>query len=95
MLFINTSKKVTLDLKKITDWYEEKSPGLGERFMKTMDTKVKRMASHPHEFMFVSRNVQRAQLKKFPYDIYFAQEQNSIVILRVRHKKQRPIKRFR
>jgi plasmid stabilization system protein ParE len=95
MLNINTSIKATDDLKKIIDWDEDQSPGLGDRFLNSMNTKVKRIAKQPQEFMFVSRNVQRAHLNKFPYCIFFTKEAQTIIILRVRHQKQKPIKRFR
>lgn len=95
MLIIDTSRKATVDLKKIISWYEDQSPGLGERFLNSMNTKLKRIAKQPQEFMFVSKNVQRAHLKEFPFYIFFTKEALTIIILRVRHQKQKPIKRFR
>lgn len=89
------SKRAQKDVDKATEWYNDQQWDLGLKFVDFLGQKIKVIRRTPEHFMFVSRNVQRALTKKFPYDIYFAQEQNSIVILRVRHKKQHPIKRFR
>lgn len=95
MLTIDTSPKATNDIKKIVDWYEEKSDGLGKRFLEALNRKIKRLALYLHEFMFLSSTVQRAKLKKFPYTIFFSKDPQFIIILRVRHNKQLPLKRFR
>jgi plasmid stabilization system protein ParE len=95
MLTIETSPKATKDIKKAMDWYEEKSDGLGERLLKTINRKVKRIATRPDESMFISHLVQRAILKKFPYQIFFTRQENTIIILRVRHTKQKPLRRFK
>ncbi len=92
MLRINIA--AAKDIRKAKDWYAQKSLGLGVVFLKHLNFHFKKIETYPSQYMFVNKRVQRCQLKRFPYKIYFTVKNDDIIILRLRHNKQKPLKRF-
>lgn len=95
LLPYSISLKAQKDLDKAVHWYNEKQWSLGSNFVEFMMEKIMRIRKNPEILMFIGPRIQRAKLKKFPYTIFFTKEDNSILILRIRHNKQKALKRFR
>lgn len=85
--------KAENDLVAISDWYLWQGVDLDKLFIGEVEKGVKRIERNPESFRFISRDVRRMRLKKFPYYMYFS-FLNGITILRIRHTKQQPLKRF-
>ncbi|MBX9783285.1 MAG: type II toxin-antitoxin system RelE/ParE family toxin [Chitinophagaceae bacterium] len=76
------------DVVDAVDWYEEESPGLGERFFRGFEETKDRVLKNPFHYFFVTKEVRRCPFNKFPYSILYIAEPGTIVILAVIHRKR-------
>ena len=71
-------------------WYEARSPGLGDRFLDSLDTAFQLVAENPAAFPSVIDDVHRTLTKTFPYLVFFTSSEEAIHILAVIHAAQDP-----
>jgi toxin ParE1/3/4 len=76
------------DVDEAIEWYEEKSKGLGERFIASFEATLSKIIKNPLHYLFITKDVRRCTLKRFPYNIHFVIKENTIVILGVIHRKR-------
>jgi hypothetical protein len=57
------------DVIDAVDWYEEESPGLGERFFKSFEETKDRIIKNPFHYFYITKEVRRCPFKKFPYRV--------------------------
>ncbi len=74
---------------EVQEWYESRSPGLGDQFGEAFKALVERIADMPSAFPRVHGATQRAVLRRFPYAIYFRVAADSVVVLSI-HGRQHP-----
>ena len=79
-------------------WYEERSQGLGERFLKSVREKLEHLAEQP--FIFGERSkkgYREAKVKNFPYlIIYKIYKQKKIIFINtIHHTSKHPRKKYR
>jgi len=82
------------DMGAAFDWYEERVAGLGSDFLLNVDAAFHAILRSPQQYPVVHKNLRRALVRRFPYQIFFALEEHSIVVLAVFHAKRSP-KRWR
>jgi hypothetical protein len=70
-----------LDVAEAIDWYEGKLPGLGAAFLSDFTQVLNRLAESPLIFQVVYRETRRAQLRRFPYLVWYRVE-GSVVFVR-------------
>ena len=75
-------------------WYDVQRPGLGERFREDLRICLQFILNNPPGFAERKKPYRAAMLERFPYVVWYAMESNDVVVYRVRHGKQRPIRRF-
>ena len=79
------------DLSVARDFYNERSPGLGDQFVNEFETQVLRIAARPERWMVVRDDVRRALMRRFPYSIFFRiLDGDSIRITVIKHHRQHP-----
>jgi toxin ParE1/3/4 len=78
------------DLDDAFQWYEEKSPGLGEDFIHCVDASLTSIQYNPWQYQKVYKNIRRALTHRFPYGIFYIIEESRIVVLAVLHAKRDP-----
>ena len=71
-------------------WYEEKSKGLGEDFLRIFYANVAEIARTPNLYSKIYKNFHRKLLKRFPYAIYFLVERKTIIIYGLFHCARNP-----
>ena len=76
-------------------WYEERRPGLGPRFLASLDATLDRVRRFPRAGAAVpgvtpDLLVRRAPIKGFPYHVVYLETAEAIHILAVAHDKRRP-----
>lgn len=89
------SNKASGEIQKAAVWYDRQSWELSTRFIDVLDYYFNRISKYPAIYKKVDKDVSRCLMKIFPYVIFFSETPNEIVILRVRHTKQKPLKRYR
>jgi plasmid stabilization system protein ParE len=82
---------VQRELENIRDWYNEKVPGLGGRFVDEFERQVLRIAAAPTRWMTISGDLRRALMLRFPYVIYFRQVgADRVRITIIKHQRRHP-----
>lgn len=79
-----------IDLAEIYAWYEQQSTGFGAQFFDSAYELLKRVQVNPRMYPIVHKSVRRALMPRFPYAIFYVEENDSIVILSVMHGKRDP-----
>lgn len=79
-----------MEVAEAFDWYEGRVSGLGSEFLLCVDASFNAIQRNPHQFPCVHKMVRRAITRKFPYEIYFVEDTERIVVLSVFHAKRNP-----
>jgi plasmid stabilization system protein ParE len=61
-------------------WYEEKSPGLGEDFLRMFFASAAEIPRTPFLYAEVHSQFRRRLLRRFPYAIYYRVKKNEVII---------------
>mgnify|MGYP001578360136 CR=1 FL=1 len=80
------------DVEAAFDGYESQTPDLGLQFLAEIRATYDRIAAGPAKYQLVVTQVRRALLRRFPYAVYFAIENDVAVILAVLHAARDPAK---
>lgn len=73
------------DLAEAFAWYEERRPGLGDRFLLSVDAALSGIQRYPESSPAVHRPIRRLLLRRFPYGVFYTVEESAIVVLAVFH----------
>ncbi len=85
------TEKAQEDLDDAYQWYEENEPGLGKELVRCIDAKIAEIKRSPlHHQVVKSDRVRRALTNRFPFSIYFVDEEELIVIFAILHQKRSP-----
>ncbi len=72
-------------------WYEEQDSGLGKEFIRCIDAKISNLTRHPHHHQVILNDrVRRALVNRFPFSIYFVNEEKLITVFAILHQKRHP-----
>lgn len=71
-------------------FFENKTQGLGFRFLATVETAVAEIRRHPQASPIIQQNVRCKVLRKFPYSIMFSIASDRIRILAIANQRRRP-----
>jgi len=83
--------KAEKDFDNAYNWYESQDQGLGKEFARCVDVKITSILRSPLQHQVVHKNIiRRALIDRFPFSIYFVDEQNRIVIFAILHQHRNP-----
>lgn len=74
------------------DWYQEQHWGLGYDFLTALSGALERLARLPELHERVALRTRKALLRRFPYMILFAIENDEILVTAVFHSRRNPAK---
>lgn len=77
--------RVEEDLASGYAWYEVRSPGLGEEFLRAFFACASEIAQGPTHWQKVHGDFRRRLLRRFPYALYFTIEGSQVVVFGVFH----------
>jgi len=72
------------------DWYEDRVSGLGSEFLLCVDAVFNTILRKPQQFPHIHRIVRRALVRRFPYEVFFVEDDERVVVLSVFHAKRNP-----
>jgi len=78
------------DLTEAFEWYEARASGLGFEFVRSVDSLLSSIRRNPLSYPIVYKTIHRALTRKFPYEIFFVLETETVIILAVFHAKRNP-----
>lgn len=79
-----------IEFREAASYYEFCKRGLGERFIKAVESTTARIAASPEQFPIVEADVRRALVRVFPYGVWFTIEKEHIQIQAVAHCHREP-----
>lgn len=79
-----------LDIREAALWYDDQSPGLGDRFVEDLNALFGRILEAPLQFPEIDPPVRCALPRRFPYKVYFRLDPSSVRILAVMHQRRHP-----
>jgi len=83
------TEKAQEDLDDAFLWYEKQERGLGKEFIQCIDAKIAELHRHPlHNQIVQSKRVRRALINRFPFSIYFVNEEELITIFAILHQRR-------
>lgn len=72
------------------DWYEDRVPGLGSAFLLCVDAVFSSIVRSPQQYPRVHKSIRRALIRRFPYSVFFVDDDERVVVLSVFHAKRNP-----
>ena len=72
------------------DWYEDRVPGLGSDFLLCVDAVFSAILRSPQRYPQVHQRARRAVMRRFPYSVFFVEDDQRVVVLSVFHAKRNP-----
>ena len=76
-------------------WYDVQNPGLGERFRRDLRESLLFVEENMPGYRVRKAPFRAVLLEKFPYVVWYAIEGSDVVVYRVRHGRQRPLRKFK
>ena len=71
-------------------YYEGQQPGLGKRFLASVQDAINRIVLNPRLYPTVAPDVCRCLTKTFPFGVLFRKQADRIVITAVMHLRREP-----
>ena len=78
------------DVEAVFAWYEHEEPGLGLEFLEELRAAYGRIVEGPIKYRDLRAGIRRALLRRFPFVVYFAVQESTIVVLAVLHAHRDP-----
>lgn len=79
------------ELEEATLFYNQRVPGLGERFLRDIERAIEQILLFPAAAPVVGRTVRRKTLSRFPYSLFYLFEKNRIFFVAIAHEKREPM----
>lgn len=87
LIFSRTSDH---DLKKATEYYNDKQTGLGDRLFNQVQNKIFKIVDNPLAYSIRYKNIRCVKIDRFPFMIHFIDEPDAIVIIGIIHTSRNP-----
>jgi len=78
------------DVAEAFSWYERQQPGLGREFETHLDSAIAMIRAMPAAGSPVHRGLRRCLLARFPFAVYYAAEDDVLVMRAVLHHRRDP-----
>lgn len=73
-------KEAEQDIKQAFDWYEAQLENLGLSFLTEVDQVFWSIEERPQLYASITPSICRALCKRFPYAVYFFEQESNIVV---------------
>ncbi len=78
------------DIAEAARWYEQRSPGLGNEFLRAVDVTLAEIARMPERYPLVRGSARRAFLRRFPYGVFFVVRPELVSVIACLHARRDP-----
>jgi plasmid stabilization system protein ParE len=78
------------ELSAAATFYENRAPGLGQKFIASVERIVYNICCKPQHFPSLEGRIRRAIIHGFPYSILFINSPEEIAIVAVMHDRRQP-----
>ncbi|MFC1707118.1 type II toxin-antitoxin system RelE/ParE family toxin [Planctomycetota bacterium] len=91
---VRLSEEAEADLRAAMEWYDERQPGLGERFLDAVKAALQMVAANPaigsRPPGVEDRDAKRVLVRRFPYAVVYYLTDQEIRVVAVAHGRRRP-----
>ena len=84
-------------MREAAQWYDQRTPGLGLRFLDAIEAATDRVADMPHSgavwrlaALSLDASVRRFPLSTFPYTLVYTADAAGVLVVAVAHGRRRP-----
>lgn len=77
------------------DWYEEQQLGLGELFLKELNSCFDKLEAWPLAYAKIKKDYRQIILKTFPYVAVYEIAKDEVIVFAVFHTSRNPRKKFK
>ena len=88
MLAVKKLAVVEADVAEAAEWYDALQPGLGPRFISSLQALDRVLSSNPYRFSIRFGDIRRLNMRDFPYAIFFSVQDDSVIVLAVLHMRR-------
>lgn len=78
------------EFREAARYYESEAAGVGVAFVVAVHQAVGEMTDAPLAAQIIRSGIRRKVMRNFPYNLYYALEADTIVIVSVAHQRRRP-----
>lgn len=78
------------DIAESYRWYESREPGLGEEFLRCIGACVESFQRNPRLYRVAVDEFRRAQVRRFPFEVFYEPTEQGVVVYSVFHCSQDP-----
>jgi toxin ParE1/3/4 len=78
------------DLGQAYHWYESQRKGLGDDFLLCVESALARITRNPDRYRKIHENIRRILINRFPFGIFFIDDEHHLVVLAVLHARRNP-----
>jgi plasmid stabilization system protein ParE len=88
---INFTTDAENDLRESVIWYNTQQKGLGQKLVEEVENVMNRMLENPLQFPKVLKYIYKANIKRFPFTLFYVISDNEIFVLAVFHQSRNPL----
>ena len=89
-LRVRVTPEAQADLDEAQDWYEAARPGLGLELLEAIESALRFAADWPDAAPVVDGSTRRVLISRFPYGLFYAVENDELVLLGCVHVRRHP-----
>jgi toxin ParE1/3/4 len=78
------------DVDEASRWYEQRSVGLGAKFLAQVSEVLVRVGDNPELYPQIHKGVRRAPVRRFPYGVFYRTSTDRLDIIAVFHGRRSP-----
>jgi len=71
-------------------YYEKQRQGLGQEFLDEVHQAVEQITAYPYTSRMIKKGLRQKAVRRFPFNIIYRVENDTIFILAVMHQRRRP-----
>ncbi|MCA9551114.1 MAG: type II toxin-antitoxin system RelE/ParE family toxin [Myxococcales bacterium] len=87
-------REARLEIEEAVAWYDaQEVSGLGDRLLGEIETALHKARTLPEAFPVVDGRNRRVILKRFPYGLFFREEEHGILVVAFFHSRRDPSRR--
>lgn len=87
---LKISKLAFLEIEDAKEYYNLQKATLGDTFKNDVKKSIENIKQFPTLYPNITNNIKRCLLHRFPYSIFYAISDNTILVLSVAHQHRKP-----
>lgn len=87
---LKISQIVFLEIEDAKEYYNLQNPTLGDTFKSDVKKTIENIKNFPNLYPNITNDLKRTLLHRFPYSIFYAITNDTILILSVAHQHRKP-----